>query len=275
MDKPFILYYNCKKEMFKSGCFEVVNEYGVVFKCFCFMYFCTLYFMGPKGKTKKSRDKQKRAWETASVKRQVKQMEGNFEQLRNSLNAFNVEYSNITVELLTKENIEVLKKQIFDKDVHLENLNRQKNSGIWAISNITREINNQHHRIARKKFVFASNNSCLLSYGNIKTLPFSITTSKVGKRKAVPFSDEIPPRAKVKQCNETYDVCSLIHAGCKDKKAPVLKGILETVGRKFSSTNVVAELNNGKNAITRKLSQNFINSWHNNFYKSNENRVRS
>ena len=69
----------------------------------------------------------------------------------------------------------------------------------------------------------------------------------------------------------------LIHAGCKDNQVPVLKGILETFGRKFSSTDVVAEpaeLNNGKNAITRKLSQNFIISWHNNFYKSNENRVR-
>ena len=128
-------------------------------------------------------------------------MEGNLEQLRNSLNALNVEYSNKTAELLARQkNIEVLTMQIFDMDVHLENLNRQKKTGIWAISNLTREINNQQHRITRKKAVFASNNSCLLSYGNIKTLPFYITTNKAGKRKAVPFSDEIPPRAKVKRC---------------------------------------------------------------------------
>ena len=75
----------------------------------------------------------------------------------------------------------------------------------------------------------------------------------------MPFSDEIPPRAKVKWCNVTYDACSLIHAGGKDNKVSVLKGILKTVRRKFSSTDVVAELNNGKNSI---------NSWHNNFYKS-------
>ena len=169
--------------------------------------------MGPKGKTKKSRDKQRRACETASVKRQLKQMEGNLEELRNSLNALNVEYSNKTAELLEKQkNIQVLNKQIFEIDVHLQSLNTKKNSGIWAISNISREINNQQHRIARRKSVFASNNSFLLSYGNIKSLPFSITTNKVGKRKAVPFSDEISPCAKVKQCNETYDVCSLIHA---------------------------------------------------------------
>ena len=141
--------------------------------------------MGPKGKTKKSRDKQMRACETDSVKRQLKQMEGNLEELRNALN---VEYSNKTAELLEKQtNIQVLNKQIFEIDVHLQSLNRQNNSGVWAISNISREINNQQHRIARKKSVFASNNSCLLSYCNIKSLPFSITTNKVGKKEGSAF----------------------------------------------------------------------------------------
>ena len=92
----------------------------------------------------------------------------------------------------------------------------QKNSGVWVISNLSHEINNQQHRIARKKSVFASNSSYLLSHGNVKTLPFSITANKKVKRKVAPFSVEIPPRAKVKRCNETYDACSLIHAGCKD-----------------------------------------------------------
>ena len=182
----------------------------------------------------------------------------------------------ILIKLLEKQkNIQVLNKQIFGIYVHLQSLKTQKNLGIWAISNISHEINNQQHRIARRKSVFASNNSCLLSYGNIKSRPFSITTNKVGKRKAVPFSEEISPCAKVKRCNETYDVYSLIHAGCKDNKVSVLKGMLETVGRKFSSTDVVTELNNGKNAITRRLSLNFINFWHNNFYESNEIRIRS
>ena len=61
----------------------------------------------------------------------------------------------------------------------------------------------------------------------------------------------------------------LFDSGCKDNKVPVLKGILETVGRKFSSTDVVTELISGKNPITRRLNQNLINSWHNNCYKSN------
>ena len=179
-------------------------------------------------------------------------------------------------ELLAKqEEVGNLNKQLFEIDVHLENLYGQKISRVWVISNLTREVNNQQHRIARKKSVLASNSSYLLSHCNVKTLPFLITTIKVGKRKLVPFSDEIPPRSKVKRCNETYEACSLIHAGCKDNKVSVLKGILETVERKFTSIHVVSELNNGKNAITRRLSQNFINSCHNNFYNSNENRARS
>ena len=232
--------------------------------------------MGPKGKTSKSRDRQKRASETASVKRQINQMEGALEQLKNNLHSLNIEYSKITAELLAKQHtVDDLNKKIIEINICLENLTNQKNSGISAIANLKREVNNQQHRISRKKKVFACNSRFLLSYDNVKTLSFSITSSKVRKRKSAPFSDDISPRSKVRRCNETYDVCSLIHAGGKANKVSVLKGILETVGRKFSSSDVVDELNNSKNAITQKLSQNCINSWHNNFYKSDENRVRS
>ena len=86
-------------------------------------------------------------------------MEGNLDELKNRINVLNVEYSNKTAELLEKQNkIQVLNKQIFELDVHLQSLNTQKNSVVWVISNISREINNQQHRIARKKTVFASNN---------------------------------------------------------------------------------------------------------------------
>ena len=212
--------------------------------------------------------------DTARVKIQLKQIEGNLEQRRDSLDALNDEYSKKTAEFLGKQKeVENLNKQICEIDVHLQSLYEQKNLGVSAIPNLNREVNNQQHRIARKKSVFASNSSYLSR--NAKPFPFSITAHKASKRKVAPFSDEIPLRAKVKRCNETYEACSLIHAGCKDNKVSILKGILETVGRKFSSTDVVSELINGGKTITRKLSKNFINSLHNNFYTSNENRVRS
>ena len=172
--------------------------------------------MGPKGKTNKSSEQKKRACAAASLQKQVNQMEDNLDQLRNSLNALNDEYTKKTAELLAKQvEVENLNEQLFEIDDHLKNLYVQKNSGVLAISNLTREVNNQQHRIARKKSVFASNSRYLLSHGNVKNLPFLITAIKVGKRKLLPFSDEIPSCAKVKRCNETYDACSLIHAGCK------------------------------------------------------------
>ena len=198
--------------------------------------------MGPKGKTSKLREQKKRACAAASIKNQVNQIEHNLDRLRNSLNTLNDEYSKKTAELLAKQvAVGNLNKKLFEIDVHLENMYAQKTSGVWAISNLTREVNNQQHRIARKKSVLASNSKYLLSHGNVKNLPFLITAIKVGKRKLLPFSDEISSRAKVKRCNETYDACSLIHAGCKDNKVSVLTGILSTVGRKFTSKHNISE----------------------------------
>ena len=59
--------------------------------------------MGPKGKSIKSRERQKRVCDTARVKIQLKQMEGNLEQLRDSLDALNDEYSKKTAEFLGKQ----------------------------------------------------------------------------------------------------------------------------------------------------------------------------
>ena len=152
--------------------------------------------MGLKGKTSKSREQKKQASAAASIQKQVNQMEHNLDRLRNGRNTLNDEYSKNTAELLAKQvEVENLNKQLFEIDVHLENLYAQKNSGVWAISNLTCEVNrNQRHRIARKKSVLASNSKYLLTHANVKNLPFLITAIKVGKRKLLAFSDEISSR---------------------------------------------------------------------------------
>ena len=44
-----------------------------------------------------------------------------------------------TAELLAKQvEVENLNKKLFEIVVHLENLYAQQNSGVWAISNLTR-----------------------------------------------------------------------------------------------------------------------------------------
>ena len=113
------------------------------------------------------REQKKRTCAAASIQKQVNQMEHN---------TLNDEYSKKTAELLAKQvEVENLNKKLFEIDVYLENLYAQQNSGVWAISNLTRDVNNQQHRIARKKSVLASNSKYLLSHGNVKNLPFLIT----------------------------------------------------------------------------------------------------
>ena len=117
-----------------------------------------------------------RACAAASIRKQVNQMEHNLDRLRNSLNTLNDEHSKKTAELLAKQvEVENLNKKLFEIDIHLENLYEQKIAGVWAISNLTRDVNNQQYRIARKKSVLASNSKYLLSHGNVKNLPFLIT----------------------------------------------------------------------------------------------------
>ena len=51
--------------------------------------------------------------------------------------------------------------------------------------------------------------------------------------------------------------------------------MLDIVCRKFKSKVVVNELISSKSAITQKLRHNFVNTWHNHFYISHENKLRS
>ena len=51
--------------------------------------------------------------------------------------------------------------------------------------------------------------------------------------------------------------------------------MLDTVSHRFKASIVSIELVSSKNAITQNLSKCFINTWQNEFYNSNENRLRS
>ena len=51
--------------------------------------------------------------------------------------------------------------------------------------------------------------------------------------------------------------------------------MLEIVSRKFKASQVSQELVSLRNAVTQNFNKCFINTWQNNFYKSNENRLRS
>ena len=146
--------------------------------------------MGPKGKTKKTRDKLKRASETACIKRQISKMDGSLEQLKIKLENLEKQYSDRTAELFLKQQIvHDLNKKIGEVDVQVKELTEQRSLGILDISNLTRELNNQQHRISRKQKIYTQNSKTLVSYSDIKNLCFSMTTTMAGKMEVVQFSD--------------------------------------------------------------------------------------
>ena len=102
----------------------------------------------------------------------------------------------------------------------------------------------------------------------------SLSCCKASKRKATPFSDETPSRSNVRQCNESYEACSIIYGGSDGNKLPVLKGMLDTVSRRFKASIVSIALVSSKNAITQNSSKCFINTWQHEFYNLNKNRLR-
>ena len=222
--------------------------------------------MGPKGKSKKKSGHLRNITELSKVTREITKME---EKLNCKLESLTVEYNNKCRELLAKQcDLDQVIRMIFEINLSLIKLNNQKASGIYQLNNLTREVKSQQKRVQRKKGKLVQNFLPLQS-------AFSLSCCKASKRKTSPFSDETPSRSKVRQCNESYDACSIIYGGSDGNKLPVLKGMLDTVSRKFKASNVSLQLISSKNAVTQNLSKCFINTWQNKFYYSNENRLRS
>ena len=196
-------------------------------------------------------------------------MEVGLNELNCKLAALTSEYNNKSRELFGRQrDLDQVIRMIFEINSRLMHLNSQKASNTCQLDNLIHEVKTQQKRIQRKRAILARN-----------YLPaqcsFSISCCKASKRKASPFCDETLCRSKVRQCNESYDVCAIIYGGTDGNKSPVLKGMSETVSRKFKASKVSQELVTSRNVVTQNLNKYFINTWQNIFYKSNENRSRS
>ena len=225
--------------------------------------------MGPKGKSKKKSGHLRNITELSKVTREITKMEVGLNELNCKLVALTVEYNNKCRELFAKQyDLDQVIQMIFEMNSSSIHLHNQKASGKYHLNNLTREVKSQQKRIQRKKDILVQNYLPLQS-------AFSLSCCKASKRKASPFSDETPSRSKVTQCNKSYEACSIIYGGFDGNELPVLKGMLDTVSRRFKASIVSIELVSSKNAITQNLSKCFINTWQNEFYNSNENRLRS
>ena len=133
-------------------------------------------------------------------------------ELNCKLEAPTVEYNNKCRELFAKQyDLDQVIRMIFEMNSSLIHLNKQKASGQHQLNNLTWEVKSQQKRIQRKKNILVQNYLLLQS-------AFSLSCCKASKRKASPFSDETPSRSKVRQCNESYETCSIIYGGSDGNK---------------------------------------------------------
>ena len=223
--------------------------------------------MGPKYKSKKKFASESSLAVTGNLCREIK-------KTTSKIDLLDIELAEKRYSLASKENeSKNLTEKIKEFDLALESLRQQHSEYFMEHSWLVNEVKQQ--KILRKKLLFSDDNRKLGQFTNLKNTQFFVSRPKALKRKCSPSSSELNLRSKIRRCNETYDACSFISGGCQNNKHPILINMLQTICRKFKATDVVNELLNSKCAITQKLSDNFVNAWHNKFYKSDENVFRS
>ena len=260
-EKPLILAYNQNKATLNiSGSYQITNQYGIL--CSLIFIVFIVFIMGPKGKTKKSFQKTQ-----LSIKvRLVLNMD-------TKLKAIDLELSEKTLTFERKhEELNALQLSITRMKVFIDALRVEDAHNLNVFSVLKQKVVNQKQEISRRNACLLQSNTALSSHINVKC-PFFITNIKATKRKRNPFTDDLHPRSKVRRSHETFDACTLIHGGSEEEKKPVLKGMLDTICRKFKSTEVAKELLDS--GVTAKLKANLVTTWHNSFYVSDENKLRS
>ena len=232
--------------------------------------------MGPKGRSRVFLNRVKQVSEIGRVTSAIKKMESKLADLKCQLDTLNSKFADKSLELCSKqEEFENLRAQIVGIDNSIIELRSQKATASWSLLNLTSELKTKQRRLSEKKRKFSLCDLGVSSSYNSKCFSFKISKCKAQKRKKDPFTDDSLPSSKKFRCNESYIACSLIFGGTSENKIPVLNGMLETINRKFKSAEVINALMSSKDANMQKLSRNCINSWHNSFYCSDENKLRS
>ena len=121
----------------------------------------------------------KNAIAIAAVKKNINKMAALLEQL-------NFELERKTRLLQEKQcEHDALEIKISEMDKSIADLKQRKVSLFWENSNLTVEVKKQQNVISKKKNVFAKDNCRLASHCcNLKTVTFSISSSKAKKRKS-------------------------------------------------------------------------------------------
>ena len=232
--------------------------------------------MGPKGKSKNEFAQRKGAAQVAQLAAKLSNMQGKLDTLNSEIEILLSQYEQKVLELKEhKVNFDLLVEHNYQlcSDIAEQRQIIDDNSSI--LQNLLKQANKQDKRISYKRNKYSINSSVDLQYSSLKPAKFSISDEIAKKRKLNPYSDDISSRCRKRRCTEFFSAASFIAGGSMTNKIPVLECLLDTISHNFKSIDVVTRLSSSKATHIQKLNNNCIMSWHNSFYKSEENKIRS
>ena len=227
--------------------------------------------MGPKSKSKALLQHQQKCRELANLTLSKNRMDDKINALKSNLAALNGEVQSLTFLVQTKNcELSGLREEISNLDYCLtENQNTKANlsSSLCLIKNevscLNKELDNERRKLVRKRNLISDIQQ------NIKSA--IISSRAVAKRNPYSFEN----RYKVSRCKEVLQASSLILGGSDTNMQPVLNGMLDTVTRNFSISDVLKAITISKEKKLQKLNQGFATSYNNAYFISDENKFRS
>jgi len=232
--------------------------------------------MGPKGKSKAQLQKQKSAAQIAQLALSTKTMQRKLDSSKQELEELQFLCDNKRVKIQDKKAVyKLLLDESNNLDLEIADLMCSKDEKVAIISELGKEVANQQSRISYKKQRYSIDCSMLQKCDILKPPAFSISSVKAQKRKRKPYSRDMYRKAKRIRMAEVFTAATLAFGGSTRNKGPILNGLLDTIGENFKSIEVVNSLIMSKEKHMQKLNNNCIISWHNKFYTSHENILRS
>ena len=232
--------------------------------------------MGPKGKSQKQFAQLKSSAQNGMLAAKASNMRNKASALTLELENLSVQYDEKVSELATrKSEYNLLLQENSDLCSQIEAKNIIILDNQSKLARLDSEIKCQKKRIAYKRKAYSIDSSIELNCLNYRPSKFTISNEVARKRKLKPYSDDTHIDIKKRRCREIFQAASFIVGGSKENKAPILECFLDTIGQNFKSVDVVTRLSLSKAKHIQKLNRNCIVSWHNSFFKSTENKMRS
>ena len=176
-----------------------------------------------------------------------------------------------------------LSKELREKKEIITNLSNEIDGQTSTITNLRSKINENGEEIENLKLTLSESEKILKNlrnkqnYVKNKVNEHKLLYKRRRKRKLQkPTGEsELCQRSKIRRCADTFTVCSAIHGGDDNNISPTIDGMLETVGAKCPAALLATKILSMKPAIRNAVTSNVLIKHCNQFYRSEENALRS